>query len=385
MYYSPSLLARANMAQLQVDIDGVPTTDWVMTNRLMVVNGIAEALDWWMEHKLDGETWSGLASSDRTYTGSGIDDLEAMVLAGGVEDYEEHGSSIDKNAKVIYKDKDGNDKWILYSVDKGSNGLVMEVYKDVQTGEVVVAIRASNEYAKRISDGQYTERPEVQEALEKAGKLLDTYGNIAFVGMDRGGALAQLCALKYNQPATVFNSGLTPEMVRAAGLLPNAINNRVNPDGTKIKGYTVGGSLNDSLTDENELFYDDIVTFLRGISIAKGTVNSIIPDVDKIRGGDLEEIGGLTGGAAATAVGTAAEMAAGKTLSQALLAALGLWGLGATVLTQAGFGAFDTMDENTKRDITMRALAEIYGLSQDELRELMNSMEKYKENPDPRD
>jgi hypothetical protein len=375
------------MAQLQVDIDGVPTTDWVMTNRLMVVNGIAEALDWWMEHKLDGETWSGLEASDRIYTGSGIDDMEAMVLAGGVEDYKEHESRDEKKLDVIYKDKEGNDKWYLMdsSIEKGSNGLVMEVYKDVQTGEVVVAIRASNEYAKRLSDGEYAERPEVQEALEKAGRLLDKYGSVTFVGMDRGGALAQLCALQYNQPATVFNSGLTPEMVRAAGLLPNAINNRVNPDDTKIKGYTVGGSLNDSLTDENELFYDDVVTFLRGISIAKGVTNSIIPDVGSALDGDMEELGGLAGGATGTVAGTVAEVAAGKTLPKALLSALGLWGLGATVLAQAGFGALDTMDENTKREITLRGLAEISGIDQEELRELMNSMEQYKENPDPRD
>jgi hypothetical protein len=318
----------------------VPTLSNVMTNRYRIAyDGDLAALAWWNENKVDGATWDDFPGFEYAFEGKGIKDIDALLLAGSIEDYEDHQVYLDD-------DKKSNDpiaNWELIAIKEGSDGLAMELYQNLN-GEVTVAVRASGKFMKRLPKQGL---PEYGEAEKIAAEWMQEYNNISFVGMDRGGAIAQLLALKFNQPATVFNANLTAEQITAAGLMGYAIAKQLNPGGTKIKGYYVDGSTSDLFGAGDAIGFDEQPVELDGSPIWKGTLDGIIP---------FSELDGIPASAGGFLAGVAAEKAKGVSWKNAIKSALGIWATAAGVVIDGSIGTVDAIDQNNKRKQTLESL-----------------------------
>jgi hypothetical protein len=341
----------------------MPTIGNVMSNRYRITaEGDMEALAWWNDHKIDGATWDDFAGYEYAFEGTPISDIDAMLLAGGIEDYKLHKEDFD----------DGDDtnnptvkNWILDDIRIANDGLVMELYRNTVTGEVTVSVRASSDFRRRVDkDGLF----EFNEAVKITEEWIKGNKNISFVGLDRGAAIAQLLALKYNQPATVFNSSLTAEQIFEAGLMPQAITNKINEDDTKIIVYYVDGSLASVLGTGTVLGLDDDPIKLDGKSVWKGAIESANPLNDP--SALIVEGGGL-------GLGVIADAQNGMLTRKAFLKRLGVWGIIAGSGIEGFNGAIDSIDKNTKREQLFESIVSLWGLDAKERRELKWFWNKY--------
>jgi hypothetical protein len=348
----------------------VPTLSNVMTNRYRIAyERDLAALTWWNENKVDGASWDDFPGFEYAFEGKGIEDIEALLLAGGIEDYEKHklymGDDSKKNDPIY-------EGWGLVAVKEGSDGLVMELYKN-SDGEIVVSVRANSNLMNRVPRQPISE---YDEADKIAYEWMREYKNISFVGMDRGGAIAQLLAINYNQPATVFNSSLTAYQLNEVGLLPKAVANQLNSDDTKIKGYYVVDSVADALDTGTGISFDDQTVGLKGKPIWQGTLETVNP-FDSPDG-----IASLVSEFGLGAAGVISELTAGETVLTALKSA-GIPGFIIGTSVVGVVGVVGTFDENNKRAQTLEALMEYLGnIEPTKMLEYRDALNRYKKHED---